>query len=98
MTTSTHFLQIEGGGYGAPTVICTAGPGAPCHIACDSCEVSCSCDEPTLCDIGECNQVLFLNNDDNDLMEVGEGVALLPIDLKWEGDYYSWSFVKPVTA
>jgi len=28
----------------------------------------------------------------------GSGIAQLPIDIKWEGDYYSWSFAKPVTS
>ena len=80
----------------APRVICTAGPGDPCHMVCGSCEESCTCDEPTLRDLGECNSCLYLNDSD-DLMEIGKGVAELPIEVFWEGDYYSWSFAKPVT-
>jgi len=95
VTTSQHFLVIEGDML--PRVICTAGPGAPCHMVCDSCEESCMCDEPVLRDLGECNSSLFLNDAD-DLMEIGQGVAHLPIDLKWEGDYYSWSFAQQVTS
>ena len=94
MPTPEHFLVIEGD-YGS-RVICTAGPGAPCHMACATCEESCDCGKPPV-DMGECNYCAWLNNDD-DLMACGSGVAHLPIDLKWEGDYYSWSFAKPVTS
>ena len=95
MSAPQHFLRIEGDMR--PIVVCTAGPGDPCHMVCDSCEESCGCDEPTLRDIGECNSSLFINDGD-DIMEIGQGVAELPIDLKWDGDYYSWSFAKPVTS
>jgi len=95
MTTPQHFLRIEGDM--APVVVCTAPAGARCHMVCDSCEESCSCDKPNLRDLGECNTALWLSETD-DLMEIGQGVALLPIDVKWEGDYYSWSFAEPVTS
>ena len=93
MSAPQHFLQIEGDS--TPVVVCAAPAGAPCHMVCDSCKESCACDEPTLRDLGECNSSLYLNAE-SDLMEVGEGVALLPIEVIWEGDYYSWSFAKPV--
>ena len=97
MSAHQHFLQIEGDM--GPTVVCTAPAGAPCHMVCDSCEESCCCDKPTLRDMGECNYVAWLSNDD-DVMECGSGsgIAQLPIDIKWEGDYYSWSFAKPVSS
>ena len=97
MSAPQHFLQIEGDQQ--PIVICTAPAGAPCHKVCDrdTCVESCGCDKPSLIDTGECQQIVWLNNGD-DLMEVGDGVALLPIDLEWEGDYYSWSFAKPVSS
>ena len=92
-----HFLQIEGDS--SLIVVCTAPAGAPCHMVCDrsECVESCGCEEPTYRDIGECNYIEWLNNGD-DLMENGSGVAELPIDVKWEGDYYSWSFAKPGRA
>jgi len=93
VSTPQHFLVIEGEMI-RPTVICTAGPADPCHMVCDSCEESCTCDEPTLRDLGECNWILYLNNDD-DVMECGAGVAHLPIDVEWNGENYEWTFTQP---
>jgi hypothetical protein len=94
MSAPQHFLQIERDMR--PIVVCTALAGAPCRMVCATCEESCSCGEPHV-DMGECNWSLWLNESDN-LIEDGSGVALLPIDVKWEGDYYSWAFTKPVSA
>lgn len=94
MTTSKlhHFLHIEGGNR--PTAVCTAPAGAPCHMACPTCEECCTCGKPRE-DMGECNWCLWLNNDD--IMECGEdgGVAELAIDVQWNGDNYGWSFIAP---
>ena len=94
MSAPQHFLQIEGDM--SPIVVCTAGPGDPCHMVCATCEESCGCGEPPV-DLGKCNWSAWINDAD-DLMEIGNGLAQLPIDIEWEGDYYSWSFVKPVTS
>ena len=96
MSAPQHFLQIEGDM--APVVVCTAPDDAPCHMACVTCEETCYCDTPIMRKLGWCNLAEWLNSDDAELLEIGSGVALLPIDVKWEGDYYSWSFVKPVTS
>ena len=92
MSAPQHFLQIEGDS--TPIVVCTAPDDAPCHMVCVTCEETCYCDIPIKRKLGWCNLAEWMNNDDCELLEIGTGVALLPIDIEWEGDYYSWSFAQ----
>lgn len=76
---------------------CEAQEGAACHAVCQCLKDSqyCQCEEPVMVDLGHCNALLFLNDAPDECFG-GERQPTRggwsPIDLTWEGDYFSWDY------
>ena len=53
----------------------------------------------TLVDSGECNYLLFLDNDEAELWELYDGdkadAHSGPVDLSYDGDYVGWTYARP---